>query len=348
MTALFRPEWRMRKSGAFDLKGNSTAGGVKTVNLWGKETEIYGNANFSIYSARKCNARCRFCIEEVRPASRGGALEHQKTFEFDDNKYFAALHSSLTALKPLKPTLSFTGGEPSLDPRLPEIMKIIAQFEAKRRTMTTNGSGLFDVVEGKRVIDWLKTGKLTHLNISRAHFDDSENDRLMRFKKAPGWGELQEINDISSKNNMRVRLSCALIKSGVYTLNGILKYLDHAKNAGVDNVIFRQLMLIDEEKMARGEEVIFSNQERAPLEPLLNEISLHNEFKFVRQIMGYYYYVEVWNYKGMDVVFEEADLATLEKTKAQMPGVVHELIFHPNAKLCSTWQPWDGILGPSE
>jgi hypothetical protein len=30
-----------------------------------------------------------------------------------------------------------------------------------------------------------------------------------------------------------------------------------------------------------------------------------------------------------------------------MPGIVHELIFHPDARLASTWQPWDGVLGPS-
>ena len=47
-----------------------------------------------------------------------------------------------------------------------------------------------------------------------------------------------------------------------------------------------------------------------------------------------------------DARFEEADLAQLERTKASMPGIVHELIFHPNARLASTWQPWDGILGP--
>lgn len=48
----------------------------------------------------------------------------------------------------------------------------------------------------------------------------------------------------------------------------------------------------------------------------------------------------------MDVVFEGADLAQLERTKASMPGVIQELIFHPNAKLATTWQPWDGVLGP--
>ena len=46
-------------------------------------------------------------------------------------------------------------------------------------------------------------------------------------------------------------------------------------------------------------------------------------------------------------MFEEADLGTLERTKQTMPGLIHELIFHPNARLASTWQPWDGVLGPA-
>ena len=249
---------------------------------------------------------------------------------------------------PLGPTISFTGGEPSIDYRLPDIMKAISRFPARRRTMTTNGSGLFKYLKGKTVMNWLAEGKLTHLNISRAHFDNEENDRLMRFKKAPDWQALKRITYQAEKLDVRVRLSCALIESGVNSLEDILVYLEKAKEAGVDNVIFRQLMLVDEEKMALGEEVIFSNKERVLLKPILNRISEHRDFKFTKQIMGYYYYVEVWNYKGIDVVFEEADLATLEKAKKLMPGVVHELIFHPNAKLCSTWQPWDGILGPAK
>jgi len=46
------------------------------------------------------------------------------------------------------------------------------------------------------------------------------------------------------------------------------------------------------------------------------------------------------------VVFEEADLAQLELVKQRDRSVIHELIFHPNARLASTWQPWDGQLGP--
>jgi len=62
--------------------------------------------------------------------------------------------------------------------------------------------------------------------------------------------------------------------------------------------------------------------------------------------MGYYYYVEVWRYCDVAVVFEEADLGHLEDVKRSDPQTIHELVFHPNGTLASTWQPWDGILGP--
>jgi hypothetical protein len=48
----------------------------------------------------------------------------------------------------------------------------------------------------------------------------------------------------------------------------------------------------------------------------------------------------------VDVVFEEADLARLEHVKQRAPDIIHELVFHPSAVLASTWQPWDGVLGP--
>lgn len=92
--------------------------------------------------------------------------------------------------------------------------------------------------------------------------------------------------------------------------------------------------------------VQFSERERARLEPLLDRISSDERFEFVRQLMGYYYYVEVWKYNRMGVVFEEADLAQLEAVKRREPHIIHELIFHPNACLAATYRGtvfWDRL-----
>jgi molybdenum cofactor biosynthesis enzyme MoaA len=342
----FVPGWRRRKSAAFELRRNSTAGRTVTVDLWGRHVEIYANANLSVYSAETCNARCPFCVEELRPASRGRSLAAQRRIEDSDDRYFAALEATLAALAPLGPTVSVTGGEPSRDPRLPRILRALAGAGARKRTLTTNGSGLLGAREGRPVIDWITGTGVAHLNISRAHPDQERNGQLMALPDQLALPALREVIAAARSAGTRPRLSCVLLDHGIGTVEGILGYLAFAEEMGVDNVIFRQLMRTDPGTHAANFVVRYSDRHRVLLEPLLDRLSADEQFTFVRQIVGYYYYVEVWRWRGVDVVFEEADLAQLERARAAAPEVVHELVFHPSAELASTWQPWDGVLGP--
>ena len=345
-TPKFLPEFREKKSRVFELEKNSTAQRVVELELWGQPVSVYANANLSVYSAQKCNAKCPFCVEELRPASRGKELEFQKVVETRDERYFEALQEVLRATRPINPSISVTGGEASKDPRLPRILRTLAAAGARKRTMTTNASGLLDCVEGKRNIDWICENQLQHLNISRAHYSDERNAKIMRFQEGLAPDQLQKVVGLAASAGCRTRLSCVLLHGEIDNLEKIRAYLDFAASIGVDNVIFRQLMKTDPRTSAPNFVVLYSDRKRVQLEQLLNEISESCDFSFQRQIVGYYYYVEVWKYKGIDVVFEEADLAHLEDTKRQGQSIIHELVFHPNAKLCSTWQPWDGILGP--
>lgn len=340
----FVDEWRRRKSAVFDLPINSTARRVVAFDLWGRPIRVYANANLSIYSAQACNARCPFCVEELRPASRGTALTVQKRVERDDAVYFDKMDRVLESLRPLNPSVSVTGGEPSIDPRLPRILRTLADHGMRKRTMTTNGSGLLDVREGRPVIEWATATGLRHLNISRAHPDPERNAHLMQLREGLSIPQLLEVVQQASAAGTRVRLSCVLLRGETDSLDGVLRYLAFAMRLGVDNVIFRQLMLPDSVTAIDNPVVQYSDSRRAALEPLLDAVSGDGRFQFVRQIVGYYYYVEVWQFGGVDVVFEEADLARLEAVKRRDPGLIHELIYHPNAKLTSTWQPWDGVL----
>jgi molybdenum cofactor biosynthesis enzyme MoaA len=341
----FVDEWRRRKSEAFDLEGNSTARRVVEFELWGRPVRVYANANLSVYSAQRCNARCPFCVEELRPASRGTELALQKTVEGDDRRYFECLERVLEALRPLDPSVSVTGGEPSLDPRLPAVLRLLADRGARKRTLTTNGTGLLDVREGRPVIGWITGTGMRHLNVSRAHPDREANARLMVLRDGLTAGQLRRVVEAARAGGTRVRLSCVLVRGAIDDFDGVLRYLDFAAGLGVDNVIFRQLMKTDPATAAEHFVVRFSDARRVPLEPVLDRVSGDGRFEFRRQIVGYYYYVEVWRYGDTDVVFEEADLARLEAVKRERPDVIHELVFHPNGRLCSTWQPWEGILG---
>ncbi len=346
MSAAFRDDWRRRKSAAFDLKGNSTGGRTVALDFWGRTADVYANANLSIYSGQKCNARCAFCVEELRPASRGAELAAQKTVDVDDGRYFEALGEVLRVVEPLSPSLSITGGEASKDPRLPRLLRVLQQARGRRRTVTTNGSGLLDLREGRRVIDWIADTGVSHLNVSRAHPDQERNARLMGYVEGLTPSALGAALRAAAAAGTRPRLSCVLLNGAVDGEDGVLDYLRFARSLGVDNVIFRQLMKTDPRTAAPNFVTRYSGEHRVALEPLLDRLSARADFRFVRQIVGYYYYVEVWSWEGMDAVFEEADLARLEDTKRLTPDVVHELVFHPNGALASTWQPWDGVLGP--
>ncbi len=337
---------RREKFRAFDLAKNSTGRATMEVDFWGRPRPVYKNANLSVYSGQRCNARCAFCVEELRPASRGRNLAAQRATLDDDELYFARLEEALRVTHDLGPSVSVTGGEPSQDPRLPRILRTLKARGARKRTLTTNGSGLLQEREGCRVLDWLLDTGIQHLNISRAHPKDAENARLMGFSEAPTAKELALVSDEARRRGSRVRLSCVLVRGAIDDLAGMVRYLDYAAALGVDNVVFRRLMGVDRATTAPSSVVTFSDRKRVALDPLLEALSADARFTFQRQIVGYYYYVEVFRYGAIDVVLEEADLAQLEASKRASPGLVHELVFHPNGHLASTWQPWDDVLGP--
>jgi len=343
----FVDAWRRGKSRAFDLRANSTARRTVRVDFWGDVRDVYANANMSVYSAQTCNARCAFCVEELRPASRGLELAARRTALRDDDRWLANLERALDVVqRDLRPSVSVTGGEPSKDPRLPAVLRLLAGRGARKRTVTTNGSGLLDVREGRRVVDWIAATGVAHLNVSRAHPDQDVNARLMGYAEGPTVEAMRAIVAAVHAGGARVRLSCVLVAGAIDTVEGVLRYVDFARSLGVRDVIFRQLMKTDPRTVLPNHVVRFSDRRRVALEPLLHALSDDPRFAFVRQVVGYYYYVEVWRLGDVHVVFEEADLAQLEDAKRADPRLVHELVYHPSGKLASTWQPWDGILGP--
>lgn len=353
MTPTFEPSWRHDPRAAFDLDHTATGRGTMPLQIGDRTHHVYRNANLSIYSAQPCNAKCPFCVEELRPASRGLTLVEQKRYEHDDDIYFARLDATLRATAPLDPTVSITGGEPSIDPRLPRIARHLAAHGVRKRTMTTNGSGLLDPIDGADVLHAVLTAGLAHLNISRAHADHARNQRIMRVDRPLTDAALAEVITRARAAGTRPRLSCALLAGHVDDLQGCLAYLDFAQTIGADNVIFRQLMRYDPATVQRNYVTRYSAAHRAPMNPILEAIrpsdrdrAGHHDFRFVRQVLGYYYYVEVYRYRdAIDVCFEGADLADIEADKhRRTEPVIHELIFHPDATLCSTWQPWDGRL----
>lgn len=365
----FRPELRTRQQDLFAVGETSTGDSFIPVRFGTNTFRVYDNANFSVYSGQTCNAKCPFCVEELRPLSRGRELGEQKRSQPDDAVYFSALSRALKAVATLRPSVSITGGEPSLDPRLPRILRMLRDVGARKLTMTTNASGLLRVLDdGEDVLAHVLNAQPKHLNISRAHPDEATNQRIMAIRPFHTNEQLHHVINRTRESQTRVRLSCVLLRGHTETLQDCINYLEWAASIGVDNVVFRQLMQVDSSTVADNYVTRYSKQSRAPMGPILEAIrpgsprsargisrgisreKCHPRFEFLRQVLGYYYYVEVYRFQSkhgpVDVCIEGADLAKIEadKLRPNRADIVHELVFHPDGALSSSWQPWDGVL----
>ena len=350
----FDPALRELKQAAFSVEGTSTAGFTIPWDdpaLGGKTYRVYGNANCSIYSTAACNGNCPFCVEKVRPASKGSRLADVKRC-IDGEAYFAGLDNALRLVRPLNPSLSITGGEPSIDPRLPRIISLVQKYGFRKRTITTNGSGLLR----NDLLPKLVAGGFKHLNISRAHADETRNQAIMQVEAPLSNSDLGRVIELTRGTELRPRLSCVLLRGDVDSMDAITSYLDWAAGMGVDNIVFRQLMEFNPARCAADPVIAYSENHRVVLDPILREIyqdpaNHHHAFTFTKQVVGYYYYIEVYKYtprhgRAIDVVFENADLRFIDRDRSlsRNGSLVHELVFHPCGTLNSTWLPGEGIV----
>lgn len=310
---------------------------------------VYHNANLSIHVTDKCNADCAFCIAHLRYLNDGNVYLKPEIEE--DQRYYERLEQILMATAHLRPSVSITGGEPSVNRKLPTILNILARHNVRKRTITTNGTGLFHrTSNGSTVLEALADYQLEHLNISRAHDDTTRNAQIMVMQEhLMPEGRLQEIIQEAHRHGIKARLSCALLKHGISTVDDIMRYTDWAVGLGVDNVIFRQLMQFDEQRVQPGRIPIYCKEQAIALEPIWDFFDQHPAFELYHQVLGYYYYVEVRRYRGINVVSESADLRMINpqlSRYAQEFGkpTAFEMVYHPNGNLCAGWNEHEQVM----
>lgn len=311
----------------------------------GKKKQVYSNVNFSIFVDDYCNANCKFCVAQLRYEDKGQM--YRKGRITDDDEYMRRLEEVLEFLRPINPSVSVTGGEPTKSHRLIPILQLIEKYGYRKRTLTTNGSGLFDVVDGKTVIRHITDNHFQHLNISKAHFDEAVNREIMQYEK--GYCSNEDIRRavlFAKANDLRPRMSCLLLKDGIHDLKGIVDYLEYYQSLGVDNVIFRETMDFDHNRMVNREKMQYLDQQKVRLNDIWREIDNDPRFKPVRQLLGYYYYVEVYRYQQVDMVSESANLVKLYEQKDAHTDTVFEMVFHPNGNLNGAWDDKEDILLP--
>lgn len=309
----------------------------------GKVKQVYSNVNLSIFTDDYCNANCKFCVAQLRYENKG--LMYKKGRIASDEEYFKRLEHVLEYLRPLNPSVSITGGEPTKSHRLIPILELIEKYGYRKRTLTTNGSGLFDIVGDKTILQHITDNHFQHLNISKAHFDETINKSIMQYENGYCSNEdIAKIATFAKANNLRPRMSCLLLQDGIKTMEDIVNYLNFYQSLGIDNVIFRETMDYDESKMLNLPKMEYLKANKVRLNDIWRQIDNDSRFTPIRQLLGYYYYVEVYKYQNIDMVSESANLVKLYQEKEAAKDTVFEMVFHPNGNLNGGWEDKEDVL----
>lgn len=306
--------------------------------------QVYKNVNFSIFIDDYCNADCKFCVAQLRYQHKNEL--YQKEHIKDVDEYLSRLEEVLRIVRPLNPSISITGGEPTLSPILTDVLKMIYKFGFRKRTITTNGSGLLNIQNNDTILNNLIKYNWNHLNISRASYNDKLNREIMRYnieKEYCTMEMLKEILSVCNSSDLHHRISCLLLKESVNSVNEIKKFIDFYASLGANNFIFRELMDYDKTAI-NTEKMKYCDKNKIKLYDIWHQFKDYPEFIPYMNILGYYYYVEIYKYKEMTVASESADLNIQNREKTKNPDIVYEMVFHNNGNLCGSWIDKEDIL----
>ena len=122
------------------------------------------------------------------------------------------------------------------------------------------------------------------------------------------------------------------------------KYIDFYEKMGIDNVIFRELMDYDEKTMCNIKKMDYNVRNKVRLNDVWKQVDKDNRFVPYKNLLGYYYYVEIYKYNNVVVCSESADLKVQTDEKKSNKDIVYEMVFHPNGNLCGSWVDDEDIL----
>jgi len=283
------------------------------VVLFGKPiTNVYKRINVQILLTRACNFKCPFCIEN------DGMTLGKPT----EGKYWLPLlvRQVLTQYKEqnITPTISITGGEPTLFPdKLYHLLDIVGSFVGgtdgiKFININTNGTNL----NVPKDFDWLR------INLSRHHYGVDQNKSIF----GPNYKTLT--NDLIEGTN----LQCVLMRGYIDSIKEMKEYMAaYSMGAGYS---FRGLTTLDNQK-GYSSEALFTQERFIDIKPLLDEIAKDPEFEFIQQKIGDHYIYEIYKYKGKVFRVVYSNFAWLRKVEAEERNRnvwnSRATIIHPNA-----------------
>ncbi len=167
-----------------------------------------------------CPAACPFCVNPGRKSGETG---------FN----LSVFKDTLRHIKSYVYGISFTGGEPMMEPELLDhAIEVAAEIMGRdiEIDMVTNGINLNMIPSISSI------ARLDSIHLSRHRINDEENRKLMGFD-APEISDIQKVL-LKLNDPAQVVLNCVLAKKGVCSIEMIADYLEMAAGIGVSNSSF--------------------------------------------------------------------------------------------------------------
>lgn len=295
-----------------------------------------------------CNAHCTFCSEELVRLD-ADRLSAKRTIG-DHDRYFAGLDRAWGELAGFEMGLSLSGLEATSDPAwLRRLLSLVEGHGAlfPSRVLYTNGSGL---CADPGLAGDLARARFDRVELSRCHFDERVNERVMRFDRdvaIRGGAAFEETVRRVRAAGVEVVLVCILNDQAVATIEDVERYIDGAEALGVRRVVFRALSELGEIYRDNRETRWIARHRvsvRALMDAVLTEEGSAREgWGLVGVTSGYYYYNEVYRRGATEVVLEGSSYVAHHD--GVRSGVLQKLVFHSSGDLCGDWVPNAEVVG---
>ena len=218
--------------------------------------------NLYIDVTEVCNASCPFCIAPTQGRK-------------DGTGFFEGLEWALDFTQKSNGSVQVTGGEPTLSNRLPRILSEIGKRIFHRKVLNTNAYDLSDPV-----VSQIRDARISHVNISRHHFHDRENQKLMQIQpgnKAKNALLYESFRRVEM-SGIPVRMNCNLVLGFIDDFEKVQQYIQWCESFGCRNVAFSQTFPLGVFAYQQPIEIGFAERSQVDLDVIVNQLDTHAGF----------------------------------------------------------------------
>lgn len=278
---------------------------TENVVLFGKTYRMYADdwkKHIHLKCTNRCDANCAFCIERASRSDRE-----------DPEAFMRSMRLVVEKMKDQEMfrTLSVTGGEPTLFPRLQEIIDFSNEVKPMLFSINSNGAQMLGL-RPRSLHGWL--------NLSKHTVED-----MKAFGRQWYVGRHSMLKFKEMQPNAKLRIQAVLgVKNGLEDIPQIFRFIDIYRGVA-DDFSFRSLII---------------ESDHGKMSTLFREFRdrLFDEGCIVEQAIQDYYVYETYEREGVRITLSWANMFLLQQYNEENPGnFLEEIIVHPDGMITGSW-----------